>query len=151
MKKILVFLGFLMLLSCSDKNEPQQENSVSHENFMEQEYSYSRDNLNENCTINSEVACAVESAVKCILKPDLPICADLGLPSFVFMDDESLQRPTEQSFEITKLKPIPGGKLEVYTKGKCNGNILGLCSGNIIYVLEQKDGRWKFFDIYAVE
>ena len=148
MNKILyLFFAFAMLAGCSQKQDEQQTNS-----FEDKEYSYNAENLTEHCSINSEIACAIEAAVKCIINPKISICEKLNLPEFVFMDDESLQRPTEQSFRITKLKPLAENVIEVHTIGKCNGNMFGLCNGNIIYVLKNRNGSgWAVSDVYAVE
>lgn len=148
MKKTLyAFLTIILISACSQKNSEQNENT-----FEDREYSYNAENLTEYCTINSEIACAVEAAVKCIINPKLSICDKLGLPDFVFMDDEDLQRPTEQSFRITKLKPLAENIIEVHTIGSCNGNMFGLCNGNIIYVLKNKNNSgWRVSDVYAIE
>ena len=58
------------------------------------------------------------------------------MPSFVFMQDETLTRPTFQSYKITKLTPRADGSVEVHTQSSCNGNWFGLCNGNIIYVMK---------------
>ena len=73
------------------------------------------------------------------------------MPSFVFMQDESLQRPTFQSYKITKLKPRSDGAIEVFTQSSCNGNWFGLCNGNIIYVIKNTNSIWQIIDIYAIE
>ena len=68
-----------------------------------------------------------------------------------FMEDESLQRPSQASFQIVKLKPIDAHTVEVYTKSDCNGVWFGLCKGNIIYVLNNRSGNWTVKDIYALQ
>ena len=73
------------------------------------------------------------------------------MPKFVFMEDESLQRPTSQSYKITKIKPLSDGSVEVYTQSTCNGNWFGLCNGNIIYVMSHQDNHWIVKEIYAIE
>ncbi len=153
MKPIILFIACFMIISCSPtEDNSQKEQQTSSENFIDQEYSYNLENLTEECLLNSQIACTIENAVKCVINPKLTMCEALGLPSFVFLDDESLKRPTEQSFKITKLKPLTNGMLEVYTLGKCNGNLFGLCNGNIIYVLKHKDDNsWKIYDMYAIE
>ena len=159
MKKYVFYAFAIALISaCSQKAEeeqqPQEETAAvtQEESFIDQEYFYNLENANEECALNSEVACAVETAVKCIINPGREVCETIGLPEFVFMEDEDLQRPTEQSFKITKLKPLEDGSLEVYTTGTCNGNMFGLCNGTIIYVLKSKDDTsWRVSDVYAVE
>ena len=66
------------------------------------------------------------------------------------MEDESLQRPTQQSYKITKLKPLNDGTVEVYTQSTCNGVWFGLCNGNIIYVMKNVNNKWQVKDIYAI-
>lgn len=66
------------------------------------------------------------------------------------MEDESLQRPTEMTFRVYKLKPLKSGSVELYTESTCNGNWFGLCQGNIIYVLTPNGDKWNVNDIYAI-
>lgn len=156
MKKFVFYaLALMMISSCSKKTEeqPQEENSATvEESFVDQEYFYNTESVSEDCALNSEIACAVEAAVKCVISPKRDVCETLGLPQFVFMEDEDLQRPTEQSFKITKLKSLSADTLEVYTQGTCNGNMFGLCNGTIIYVLKNKhESGWQVSDVYAIE
>ena len=58
------------------------------------------------------------------------------------MNDESLQRPTEMSFRVYKLKPLNDGSVEAYTESTCNGNWFELFQGNIIYVLSPNGKDW---------
>ena len=88
-----------------------------------------------------------------IINPEFSECAENkdNMPDFVFMQDETLQRPTFQSYKITKLVPRADGAVEVYTQSSCNGNWFGLCNGNIIYVMKNIDSRWRIIDMYALE
>ena len=114
-------------------------------------YTYSADNLQITCNLNSPMACAVEYAIKCTLNPDFADCRDSKLPKFIFMSDESLKRPTKMSFQIAKIKPINDDVVEIHTDSTCDGNWFGLCQGRIIYVLTPSNGAWRVKDIYAIE
>lgn len=144
------FCLILALSACSEKEAAQNQQKSDYS--AEVKYSYTAKGLTEECKLDSEVVCAVEAAVKCVLNPNFEICKKHNLPDFIFMEDESLNRPTEESFSVTKLKPLADGVMEVYTKSECNGNMFGLCQGNVIYVLKNKNGQgWRVTDIYAVE
>ena len=67
------------------------------------------------------------------------------------MKDESLKRPTFQSYKINKIVPRNDGTIEIFTKSSCNGNWFGLCNGNIIYVMKNIKDKWNIIDIYAIE
>ena len=67
------------------------------------------------------------------------------------MEDPTLKRPTNVSYQIVKTKQITENITEVYTKMSCDGNWFGLCNGNIIYVLENLNSSWKLQDIYALQ
>ena len=125
--------------------------SITTKTFDDKVYTYHADNLSAKCKINSSMACAVEFAVKCTLNPDYEGCRDSKLPKFIFMTDEALNRPTEMSFKIVKIKPINQDLIEVHTDSTCNGNWFGLCQGRIIYVLVPMGESWRVKDIYAIE
>lgn len=92
----------------------------------------------------------MESMAKCTIDPGRADCDRSKMPDFVFMNDESLQRPTEMSFRVYKLKPLNDGSVEAYTESTCNGNWFGLCQGNVIYVLSPNGNDWKVKDVYAL-
>lgn len=119
--------------------------------FNDKTYTYTPDTLGDTCEMNSEMACAVDFAVKCTINPDYNGCRQSKLPKFIFMSDEALQRPTEISFKITKIKPIAADLVEIHTDSSCNGNWFGLCQGNVIYVLVPNGESWRVKDIYAIE
>ena len=119
--------------------------------FEDKVYTYNLENLPEKCQINSTMACAVEFAVKCTINPDFAGCRQSKLPKFIFMEDPSLERPTEISFKISKIKPISADLVEIYTESTCNGNWFGLCNGNIIYIIVPTEDAWRVKDIYAIE
>lgn len=114
-------------------------------------FSYTSENLKVGCDEDSKMICAVELAVKCTLNPDFEECADTKLPRFIFMSDEGLNRPTELSFKIHKIKPIASDLVEIHTNSTCNGNWFGLCQGRVIYVLVPQENSWRVKDIYAIE
>ena len=158
MKKYLAFLAALCLVSaCSEQK--QEENATEAQkietpaitDYAEKEFIFDAANLAAGCEEDSGLVCAVNMAVKCSINPKLADCDAKRLPKFIFMEDESLQRPTSQSYKITKLKPLPDDMVEVYTQSTCNGNWFGLCNGNIIYVMKIKEGKWIVKDLYAVE
>lgn len=125
--------------------------AASSASFEDKVYTYDVSALPECCQLNSEMACAVEFAVKCTLNPDFTGCRQSKLPKFIFMDDESLDRPTQMSFKIKKIKPVAADMVEIHTDSTCNGNWFGLCQGNIIYVLVPDGESWRVKDIYAIE
>jgi hypothetical protein len=127
--------------------ETLQDTHVNEETVLV----YRADSLEENCTLDSKMACAVEFAVKCTLNPDFNGCRDSKLPRFIFMEDENLHRPTEISFQITKIKPFGSDLVELHTDSTCDGNWFGLCTGRVIYVLVPNGDDWRVKDIYAIE
>ncbi|MBQ7659158.1 MAG: hypothetical protein IJS26_00235 [Alphaproteobacteria bacterium] len=119
--------------------------------FGDKTYDYQADKLSNKCSLDSQMACAVEFAVKCTLNPDYAGCRESKLPKFIFMTDESLNRPTKMSFKIAKIKPIAADLVEIHTDSTCDGNWFGLCQGRIIYVLVPNGEDWRVKDIYALE
>jgi len=107
-------------------------------------------NSNVRKITDGAMMCAIELAAKCTINPKHKECDKNLLPSFIFMEDESLQRPTEISFRVYKLKPLQGGIIEAYTESSCNGGWFGLCQGNVIYVLSSQGSGWKVNDIYSL-
>ena len=146
-------LCLFVLISCSKEDSQEQTINLPETTVSENEiYSYDIKNLPQTCKYPSQMVCAVELAVKCSINPSTQECQQhkKELPSFIFMEDESLQRPTEMTFRIYKLKPLKSGSVEVYTESTCNGNWFGLCQGNIIYVLTPNGDKWNVNDIYAI-
>lgn len=125
--------------------------AVTQQVFDNSVHLYDAEHLSEKCNLNSPMACAVETAVKCTLNPDLTMCADAKLPKFIFMTDDALGRPSHMSFQIAKIKPINNELIEIHTDGTCDGNWFGLCNGRIIYVLVPSGDAWRVKDIYAIE
>lgn len=125
--------------------------AIGTKTFDNKVYKYTADHLKEKCSLSSPMICAVELAVKCTLNPDFNGCADAKLPKFIFMTDENLDRPSEMSFKVAKIKPINADLIEIHTDSTCNGNWFGLCNGRIIYVLVPSGNAWRVKDIYAIE
>lgn len=171
MKKWGSVLATILLISaCS---EPQEQNQTNTETlpteavleqgenisiqpkfdvkFEEIVYSYDAEKLPGKCEKGSDIICAIDLQAKCTINPKLSECDPKKLPKFTFMEDESLRRPTQQTFQVVKIKPIDPYTIEVYTKGTCNGVWFGLCEGNIVYVLNNKSGEWIVKDLYALE
>ena len=128
-----------------------QKPAVAQKVYENKMYTYEATNLSEVCALDSPMACAVEFAIKCTLNPDFNGCRDSKLPKFIFMSDESLDRPSVMSFKIAKIKPINDGLVEIHTDSTCNGNWFGLCQGRIIYVMVPSGDTWRVKDIYAIE
>lgn len=149
----LAGLYFYRTYQASLLSAPDAESAPSSQsqNFEEKTYTYTKNSLSETCHLNSVMACAVETAVKCTLDPAFDGCAEAKLPKFIFMQDESLNRPTEMSFEIVKIKPISSDLVEIHTDSTCNGQWFGLCQGRVIYVLVPNADGWRVKDIYAIE
>ena len=165
LKKIIVIIALIALLCLSvtlvrktkkTSNEiTEQEEIISEEKetpIPEEVFSFKKDTLTENCSIEDGQFCAVEKAVKCTLNPEFADCAKSDLPKFIFMQDPSVERPTEMNYKIVDRKSIGNNSVEIYTESTCNGNWFGLCQGTIIYVLGQKpENVWYIKDIYAIE
>lgn len=155
---VLALCGVLALMACSDKESDKtaaasvvDESVIS--DFSGKTFEVSAATAENPCGLNSETVCAVEDYIACSINPSLAKCAEAKdfLPSFVFMNDESLERPTWQKFEIVKVKPLASGEMEIYATSTCDGKWFGLCQGNIIFVLTNKNSRWFVKDVYARE
>lgn len=171
MKNFLYLLSTLLLIAACSDNQTQNQNAPSNvalEGALEEGeeivarpqfdvkyedivYHYDSQNLPQGCDKGSDMVCAIDLQVKCTINPKLQECDAKKLPRFTFMEDESLQRPTQSSFQIVKLKPIDATTVEVYTKSDCNGVWFGLCKGNIVYVLSNAKGSWVVKDLYALQ
>lgn len=162
MKKYWVLLLALnILVSCSEKKDETKteevtttiEEEVAYQapkiDYETKSFEFKKESLTPGCKDDSEVICAINLAIKCSIDPTLAECDKQKMPKFIFMEDESIERPTEVNYKIIKLKPIAEGMLEVYTQSTCNGSWFGLCNGNIIYVMGQKNGQWLVKDLYA--
>lgn len=157
MKKLFSFFtALLFLCACSPQEEASAADTPAPSADVpldEQIYSFDINNIPTGCDSPSEIICAINLSIKCTINPDFSECAENkdAMPGFVFMRDESLQRPTSQTYKIGKIKPLDDGSVEIYTQSTCNGNWFGLCNGNIIYVMKNNGSRWIVKDLYAVE
>ena len=162
MKKLLsLFVVCGLLCGCSDNNDSSNVANQTVEakkvslgtlptiDYAKKTFSFSKEDLSQGCIEESNIVCAINLAVKCSISPTLEECEKAKLPSFIFMEDESLERPTEISYKIVKMKPLPSGSVEIYTQSSCNESWFGLCDGNIIYVMSQNGDDWLVNDIYA--
>lgn len=156
MKKLLSLLMILLTVSACSKSEEQSPKPTPAPTASidkDTVFSFDINTLSPGCSNDSEMVCAINASIKCTINPEFAECAELKafMPNFIFMQDESLQRPTSQSYKITKIKPLSDGTVEVYTQSTCNGNWFGLCNGNIIYVMDYQNNRWIVKDLYAIE
>ena len=167
LKKIIVVIAMLALIGLSiflirktpNNNEvivseDSQQQPVPEEVLPEQNFTWNTQNITEDCSMDEAKPCAVETAVKCTVRPDLKICNKDKLPKFIFMTDPSINRPTEVNYRFIGKKNLPNNTVEIYTESDCNGTWFGLCQGTVIYVLttdEKNSENWFVRDIYAIE
>ena len=155
MKKIFtILLSFIFITACSQKDTTAEKTKEANSNLDKNTvFSFDINNLKTGCDYDSDLICTINNSIKCTLNPNSEECQKLKdtMPSFVFMQDESLQRPTFQSYRITKLTPREDGAVEVHTQSSCNGNWFGLCNGNIIYIMKNIDSKWYIKDMYSLE
>lgn len=167
LKKIIVIIAMLALIGLSfmlARKTPNnntvvvttenQEQEVVEEVLPEDTYTLNLQNLSTECALENPMLCTVENAVKCSINPEYGKCDKKSLPKFIFMTDQSINRPTEISFKFINKRPLPNNTVEIYTESSCNGTWFGLCEGTVIYVLapdEQNTNNWSVKDIYAIE
>ena len=165
LKKFIVIIALLALLvlsyilvrktkiSPNEVNEAEDVTEIIQETPIPEDiFSFNKDTLSENCIMEDNQFCAVERAVKCTINPNFSGCQSFDLPKFIFMQDPSIERPTEVNYKIVDRKSVGNNSLEIYTESTCNGSWFGLCQGTIIYVLTQKpENVWYVKDIYAIE
>ena len=167
LKKIIVIIAMLALIGVSfmlvrktpNSNtvvavSDNQEQEIVEETLPEDTYTLNLQNLPTECALNKSILCAVENAVKCTINTEYGKCDKQRLPKFIFMTDQSINRPTEISFKFINKRPLPNNTVEIYTESNCNGTWFGLCEGTVIYVLapdEQNADNWVVKDIYAIE
>ena len=161
---IICMLGLLVfsytLLKKSEKKEQINEQNaeevvvVKEELLPERTYTINIENIPNECIEQNEMLCAVEKAVKCTINSNLDECKKLELPKFIFMNEPSIERPTEISYKFINKKVLPNNTVEIYTDSACNGRWFGLCQGTVIYVLvpaSETVKEWHVKDIYAIE
>ena len=156
MKKTIFALLFISILTaCSKAPEQNNQQSATINTPVDTEtvFSFDINTIEEGCTSDSQMICAINVSIKCTINPEFSECTEnkAFMPNFIFMQDESLKRPTSQTYKITKLKPLSDGTVEVHTQSTCNGNWFGLCNGNIIYVMDYQNNHWMVKDLYAIE
>ena len=162
-KKVVVICGFLLVFGAAlavlfkmkgnDKPVLEQNQPIEEvQTVSDSVHSYSINDLATSCQSDDKIFCAIEQTVKCTMAPDLEGCNQDFVPGFVVGKTDETPRPTQISFEIIKIKPIPGtNDSSVYTKSDCDAIWFGLCKGTVIYSLKQKDNRWAVTNIYALE
>ncbi|MCM1323774.1 MAG: hypothetical protein NC218_06395 [Acetobacter sp.] len=115
-------------------------------------HSYTVVDVNNVCSAEDKIFCAIERAVKCTLVPELEGCSKEVVPAFILGRPDVAERPTEMSFAITKIKPVAeGADISVYTTSTCNAVWFGLCEGTVVYALSPRAEGWVVTNIYALE
>jgi len=165
-KKILIISGFIAIFALAVllasylllKKQPStvvQEQKIPAEEVVKTDemHVYSIENLVADCFADDKIFCAVERTVKCTLAPELASCDKEFVPGFILGQTGDTERPTQISFKITKIKPIPDSSdISVYTESDCDALWFGLCKGTVIYSLNQKkNGEWGVTDMFALE
>ncbi len=162
-KKIVIVCCFLgvfgaalwVIFQMKGIDKPVLEKKVIVEevqNIGDSVHSYSVAEMTVGCQSEDKIFCAIEQTVKCTMNPDFAGCHKDFVPGFVIGKTNDTPRPTQISFEIMKIKPIPGtNDVSVYTKSDCDAVWFGLCKGTVIYSLSQKGSRWAVTNIYALE
>ena len=113
---------------------------------------YNSGDLQTECSSDDKIFCAVELTVKCTMDPELAGCDKSVVPSFVLGKTEEVERPSEISFKVVKIKPITNSSdISVYTESDCNALWFGLCKGTVVYSLTPKDNTWAVTNIFALE
>ena len=155
---VIIFLAAATLVLYMQKKmtaEPDVEivETVAEESAdTDTTHTYTAETLQSECTSDSNIFCAIERTVKCTINPELEICDKNYVPAFVIGKAEDTERPTEISFRITKIKPIPEtSDISVYTQSDCNALWFGLCKGTVVYSLTTKNDDWVVTNIFALE
>jgi len=158
---ILVFaLGIWGMIMLQGRKLPEKAviqsepvSQVAQDKYNEDKvYTYSIDDLQSGCSADDQIFCAVERSVKCTISPDLDGCDKGSVPGFVLGKSDDVERPTEISFKLVKIKPIPeSSDVSVYTESECNAKWFGLCQGTVVYSLTMKNEQWVVTNIFAME
>ncbi len=114
---------------------------------------YRADDIASGCSSEDKLFCAIERTIKCTMEPELSDCQGELVPAFVLGKTQDAERPTEVSFKVTKIKPIPDSTdVSVYTESDCNAMWFGLCKGTVVYTLSFKgNDDWAVTNVYALE
>lgn len=159
-KKVVIVFLFVLLFAgawgvmykMTPREEAGKGGTLESGAFDGKVYSYNAADIASGCQTKDEIFCAIEQTVKCTMAPELDGCLKDRVPSFVLGKTEEAVRPTEMSFKIVKIKPIPqSSDISVYTESECNAMWFGLCKGTVIYSLSQRNGKWAVVNIYAME
>lgn len=168
-KRIAIIMGFIaffaamamILFYLKDKSNGVETVSVAAENTgiqnavkTDEMQVYNAESLSDACSAEDGIFCAVEKVIKCTMKPNMEGCNKKVVPAFVIADAEEMERPTEMSFRIVKIKPVPeSSDISVYTESDCNAMWFGLCKGTVVYSLSPKDSDdgWVVNNIFALE
>ena len=165
LKKTITILGFIIIFALavslifymqhkatSSETEVAVTNNASEADAADTLHTYTADNLQAECQSDSDIFCAIERTVKCTIDPTFENCNKNFVPAFVIGKAEDTERPTEISFRITKIKPIPESTdLSVYTQSDCNALWFGLCKGTVVYSLTTNKNEWVVTNIFALE
>ena len=164
MKKIIIILGLIVLFGFCWYllNKTQKEAVITDEQEIVAEpklpdtlFTFKKDELSEQCSVENIQLCAVEFAVKCTIDPNFAGCqqakSEARLPQFIFITDSGTDRPSEISYKFTDKKILNNQTVEYYTDSTCNGTWFGLCHGRVIYVAAPDSNGWYIKDIYAIE
>ena len=115
-------------------------------------HSYNSEDLQTECSSEDKIFCAIERTVKCTIEPSLSVCDKAFVPGFVLGNVEGVDRPTEISFKLAKIKPVTGSTdLSVYTESDCDALWFGLCKGTVVYSLTPHGDEWSVTNIFALE
>ena len=147
------FCGYLLHKTPKEAVVNENEEIVAQEpKLPETLYSFKKEELTSECTSENSQLCAIETAVKCTINPEMDGCKEAKIPQFIFIKDSGIDRPTEISYKLTDKKLLNNQNVEFYTDSTCNGTWFGLCHGRVIYVLAAEgNGSWSVKDIYAIE
>ena len=111
MPKLLSVLAAVCLIAACSPQETEQDKTAENISpaapqvpLDEEIYSFDLNTLTPGCSGDSQIICAINMSVKCTINPEFSECAEHKdeMPDFVFMQDESLQRPTSQSYKSPK-------------------------------------------------
>ena len=163
LKKTFTILGFILIFAMAASlifymqrkatlSETDTAKNISQSANLDIQHTYTADTLQAECQSDSDILCAIERTVKCTINPELETCDKDLVPAFVIGKVEDTERPTEISFRITKIKPIPESTdISVYTQSDCNALWFGLCKGIVVYSLSPKNNNWAVTNIFALE
>lgn len=156
----IVFFGLMAAIMFHLQQKSGQEEVVQTVAVVENEatyeavHTYTAQDLSAECSTDDHIFCAVERVVKCTMTPELDGCSKDNVPAFVLGKAKDTDRPTEISFRVMKIKPVPGSTdVSVYTESDCNAMWFGLCKGTVVYALTPHEGEnnWRVTNIYALE